>query len=139
MDTVTLYLYDKQEDGEPVFSLSPDPNGEDDGGRSYKVPEHYFYRGGKLVTPAGDPCAVQAHNGQPLLVDTTNGRAYLMELEPKITRMREKCGFSQEAFAEALGVSQLTLYRWEHNEEEPHSATLSRMAQILRCDVLDLI
>ena len=139
METVTLYLYDREENGEPVFSLEPDPNGEDDGGRSYELPAHYFYRGGKLVTQKGEPCAVQAHNGRPLLVDTTNGRAYLMELEPKITHMREKQGLSQEAFAEALGVSQLTLYRFEHNEEEPHSAILSRMAQILHCDVLDLI
>lgn len=60
-------------------------------------------------------------------------RAFLLEREKKITRLREKAGLSRAQLAEALGATQLEVYRWEMYEEEPGTALLGRIARALGC------
>ena len=138
METVTLYLYDREENGEPVFSLEPDPTAKTTAAAAMRCPHTTFTAAAnssrKKANPAPyrptTPAAARRHDERPRLPDGARAENHAHA---------RKTGLSQEAFAEALGVSQLTLYRFEHNEEEPHSAILSRMAQVLHCDVLDLI
>ena len=67
---IRIYRWGEEE---PVFAFFPEENGDDDGGRDYVLPVGYtmdsedgspFIRGEK-------PCALQNHNGLPVLVDET--------------------------------------------------------------------
>lgn len=139
---VRLYLYDPQEvgGGEPLcrYALQPEPLGRDDGGRDYVLPQGYTVQESRFTGPAGT-CRLLVHNGLPLLVDEARKLAFLLEKDRKITRQREAAGLSSQQLADAAGVSLLQLYQWEHNETEPGSAALGRLARALGCDVLALL
>ena len=135
---IRIYRWGEEE---PVFAFFPEENGDDDGGRDYVLPVGYtmdsedgspFIRGEK-------PCALQNHNGLPVLVDEAKKRAFLLERDRKIERMRERAGISRAELAEALGASQMEVYRWELYEVEPGTALLGRIAHALGCDTEDLI
>ena len=88
---IRIYRWGEEE---PVFAFFPEENGDDDGGRDYVLPVGYtmdsedgspFIRGEK-------PCALQNHNGLPVLVDEAKTRAFLLERDRKIARMRELAG-----------------------------------------------
>ncbi|MFJ2110948.1 helix-turn-helix domain-containing protein [Streptomyces sp. NPDC087850] len=44
---------------------------------------------------------------------------------------RKSCGYSQESFAEAVGVDRTTVQRWENGKSEPHAWQRPRIAKIL--------
>ena len=48
----------------------------------------------------------------------------------RIRALRERLGLSQIAFANVLGVSNVTVNRWEHNHALPQPALLARIEQI---------
>lgn len=128
-------------DEEPVFAFFPEENGDDDGGRDYVLPAGYTVDsedGSPFIRGEG-PCALQNHNGLPVLVDEAKKRAYLLERDRKIERMREQAGLSRAELAEALGASQMEVYRWETYEVEPGTALLGRIAHVLGCETGDLI
>lgn len=54
-------------------------------------------------------------------------------------RARAKSGLSQRDVAEALGVAQSTVCRWEKGEREPRQRHLRALAILLRVDVGALI
>lgn len=133
-----IYRYDTQDGRTPVCSLIPEPEGLDDGGRDYVLPEGYRLEEDAIIGQAG-PCSLQLHNDAPVLVDAQRELAFLLEPDPKITHAREKAGITRQQLADSLGVPLLTVYQWEHNEVEPGTAVLGRIAAILGCETLDLI
>lgn len=132
------------------FSLLPwdeqDPlrQGEDDGGKEYLLPDNYqaiendF---GELVLAdaEGNRCELDSYVDRPLLVDHKTRRAYLLERDKKIIRMREDAGLTRAELAQRLGIEQALLYQWEHYETEPTVKDYARIAKQLGCDILDLI
>lgn len=52
--------------------------------------------------------------------------------------LRRKAGYTQESFAEALGVSRQAVGKWESGQALPEAATLLTMADLLGCS-LDLL
>lgn len=51
---------------------------------------------------------------------------------------RKACGYTQEAFADMLGVSQPTLAAWEVGRNSPRAGILPYMADVLLCSIEDL-
>ena len=154
MDTVTLYRINcyhapREELIGESFSLVPwdeddaTMKGEDDGGKDYELPKGYELSAEDgvpvILNPDGRPCSLQGHNGCPLLIDEAKKLAILMERDKKILRQRELAHLTRAQLAERLEVSQALLYQWEHCEVEPDVRTLKRIADILQCEILELI
>ena len=74
-----------------------------------------------------------------LLIDEAKKLAILVERDKKILRQRELANLTRAQLAERLEVSQALLYQWEHCEVEPDVRTLKRIADILQCEILELI
>jgi transcriptional regulator with XRE-family HTH domain len=49
----------------------------------------------------------------------------------RLKALREEAGYTQDEFAELLGVVQQQVWRWESGENDPKSETVARMAQLL--------
>ena len=56
----------------------------------------------------------------------------------KIRELRKAAGFTQERFAEAMGVTQSTVSQWESGRVLPDTAKLPKMAEVLGCSIADL-
>lgn len=56
-----------------------------------------------------------------------------------IRAVRIAAGMTQQQLADALGVAQQSVTRWETGEREPRVSTLKRIAAVLGCDLRDLI
>lgn len=56
-----------------------------------------------------------------------------------IRTKREKLGLTQEALAEASGVSRLTIQRYESGTRTPNIIIAARIAKALGCKVDDII
>ncbi len=137
---IRIYRWGEEEE-DPVFAFFPEENGDDDGGRDYVLPAGYTVDsedGAPFVRGAGGSCILHSHNGLPVLVDEKEKRAFLLERDRKIERMRERAGLTRGDLAVALGTSQLEVYRWETYEVEAGTALLGRIARILGCRTEDL-
>lgn len=121
----------------------PSRQGEDDGGRDYVIPKGYTieHRDGVpgFYDEKGTQCPLQNYNGFPVLVDGKKRRAILIERDKKILRMREEEGLTREELAAAFPIKQSVLYLWENCEQEPTMAQYRRLAELLHCEVVDLI
>ena len=51
-----------------------------------------------------------------------------MKLSEKIFYCRKKCGYSQEALAQLLGISRQAVSKWETGESEPEAGKLKLLA-----------
>ena len=51
----------------------------------------------------------------------------------KLKELREKAGFSQQALANKIGVSQSTIGMWESGKREPNFETTSKLADFFNC------
>ena len=58
-----------------------------------------------------------------------------MSLAEKIYQARKKAGLSQEALADALGVTRQAVSKWETGKSSPRSDKLPLLAQILGVEV----
>lgn len=56
----------------------------------------------------------------------------------KIRELRKAAGFTQERFAEAMGVTQSTVSQWESGRVLPDTAKLPKLAEVLGCSIADL-
>ncbi len=56
-----------------------------------------------------------------------------------IRAARIAAGMTQQQLADALGISQVSVTRWETGEREPRVSTLKRIASVLGCNLRDLI
>lgn len=56
----------------------------------------------------------------------------------QLTERRRTCGYSQEGFAEALGVDRTTVQRWENGQREPHPWIRSKIAKALGVTATEL-
>lgn len=56
-----------------------------------------------------------------------------------IRAARIAAGMTQQQLADALGVAQQSVTRWETGEREPRVSTLKRIAAVLGCDVTALL
>lgn len=57
----------------------------------------------------------------------------------KIKEYREAKGMTQKGLAEALGVKDVTIARYETNARNPKLEQLKKIATVLECSYLDLI
>ena len=57
----------------------------------------------------------------------------------KIRQARENAGLSQKQLAEALGLDQSAVSKWETGKSEPVIHNLRRLADILGCRPADLL
>lgn len=56
-----------------------------------------------------------------------------------IRAVRIAAGMTQQQLADALGVAQQSVTRWETGEREPRVSTLRRIAAVLGCDLSALL
>lgn len=57
----------------------------------------------------------------------------------KITEVRKSRGFTQQALAQAVGLTQGAVAHWESGRRQPPLAMLRKIAEALGVDVRDLI
>jgi transcriptional regulator with XRE-family HTH domain len=57
----------------------------------------------------------------------------------KIKKMRKKCGLTQKELADAIGVTQKDVSRWETGVYNPKVDKLLLIAEALSCDLKDLL
>jgi transcriptional regulator with XRE-family HTH domain len=55
-----------------------------------------------------------------------------------IRALRISAGLSQKEFAEALGLSQVSVWQWEHGESLPTADKLPAIAKVLGCTINEL-
>lgn len=64
-------------------------------------------------------------------------------MDPKstspISAARKAAGMTQQQLADALGIAQQSVARWETGEREPRVSTLKRIAAVLGCDIAALL
>ncbi len=56
-----------------------------------------------------------------------------------IKEARESIGMTQEALAKLLGVARSTVAMWESGLSLPRAQLLPRLAEILKCNISDLL
>lgn len=56
----------------------------------------------------------------------------------RIRELRQRSGMSQQALGEALGVSAVSVGKWERGQTQPDIGTLSRLADIFHTTIDDL-
>ena len=56
-----------------------------------------------------------------------------------IKKMREKRNLTQKQLAELLGVKQSHVSRWEAGTFKPNATTLKKLAEVLNCQIDDLV
>ena len=56
-----------------------------------------------------------------------------------IKKMREQRGLSQGQLADKIGVAQQHISRWENGKHRPSVDVLIKIAEILNCNISDLI
>ena len=56
-----------------------------------------------------------------------------------IRAARIAAGMTQQQLADALGIAQQSVARWETGEREPRVSPLKRIAAVLGCDVTALL
>lgn len=61
------------------------------------------------------------------------------DLPSPIRAARIAAGMTQQQLADALGVAQQSVTRWETGEREPRVSTLKRIAAVLGCDLSALL
>ncbi|MCH3972170.1 MAG: helix-turn-helix transcriptional regulator [Oscillospiraceae bacterium] len=135
--TATIYIYDTEGKRKASCSLSPDPNGCDDGGREYTLPNGYELADGKIFSKKG-VCSLQMHNDMPLLIDKDNKLAFLLQQVRKIELCRKAAGMTRQELADKVGLTQYDIYQLEYHEVEPGSAILGKIAAALGCETMDL-
>ena len=62
-----------------------------------------------------------------------------MEIKDRIKAIRKKADMTQEDFANQLGVSIMTIRRYESGKQEPKPTTVKKMAEILGVTVKDIL
>ena len=56
-----------------------------------------------------------------------------------LKKYREKKGYTQEAVAVSIGVSQQCIDHWEHGRREPNITKLKKLAKLFGCTIGDLL
>ena len=62
-----------------------------------------------------------------------------MKLNQTIKKLRKERGFTQEQLAEQLGVSLMTVRRWEWGDTSPNSNMLLKLTEIFAVSLEDLL
>jgi transcriptional regulator with XRE-family HTH domain len=57
----------------------------------------------------------------------------------KIKAIREKRGLTQKQLADRLGVKQQNISDWERGERSPSVKNLKKLAEVLNCQIDDLV
>ena len=57
----------------------------------------------------------------------------------KIKEYRKKCGYTQSALAEKLGVTKQMVSKWEREDYTPNLSTLVKLKKIFNCSLDDLV
>ena len=67
------------------------------------------------------------------------GIAMQKEVKMNIKEMRIKCGLTQGQLADKIGVVQQHVSRWELGKHRPSVDTVQKLAEVLNCNINDLI
>lgn len=83
------------------------------------------------------------NKNKPLGIDKVNKKLYtiievILMYGERIRSLRQKHGMSQQMLGELLGVSAVSVGKWERGQTQPDIPTLSRMADIFRTTIDDL-
>ena len=62
-----------------------------------------------------------------------------MEADSHIRMLRRKLCVSQEELARSVGVSLMTIRRWETGEREPRASDITKLCEVLGCSESELI
>lgn len=57
----------------------------------------------------------------------------------KLSRLRIEAGLTQQQLAQTIGVTQVTLSRWEVGIQAPTGRSLIKLASVLGCHAEDLL
>ena len=60
-------------------------------------------------------------------------------MQTKVKEMRERAGLTQKQLAEALGVTQQSIYYYESGDRDIKASVLIDMSKVLNCTVSDLL
>ncbi len=60
----------------------------------------------------------------------TSNAGFPVEIEADVRRLRGRLGLTQDQFAERLGVSTITVHRWETGQSRPRRLALEKLAQL---------
>lgn len=60
-------------------------------------------------------------------------------MQTQVKRMRERAGMTQKQLAEALGITQQSVYYYESGDRDIKASTLIEMSKILKCSVSELL
>ena len=61
------------------------------------------------------------------------------EFSQRLRDLRKKAGLSQAKLAEFVGVSLLTIFRWENTERQPRLEEIKKIAEILHVNESELL
>ncbi len=64
---------------------------------------------------------------------------YPKQIQLNIRAARERLGITQEQLAIALGVSRITVNRWENGSRLPSILVLAKIAELVGCSVKELL
>lgn len=74
------------------------------------------------------------------MTQTTDGRAAPRRTtDSPLARMRMEKGVTQAQLAERIGCLQSSVSRWEQTGKAPGTRYLVKIAEVLECDLKDLI
>ena len=57
----------------------------------------------------------------------------------RVAEIRKSLGMTQEQLAEAVGVTNVTICKWENNSTVPNATKLLKLSKALKCDVGELL
>ena len=56
-----------------------------------------------------------------------------------LAEMRKRLELSQQDVADALGVTRIAVHNWESGKAFPATGKLKKLADVLKCDVVDIL
>jgi transcriptional regulator with XRE-family HTH domain len=57
----------------------------------------------------------------------------------RLEKLRKRVGLTRREVADRIGVKQPTVWAWEKGKARPRAEKLARLAEILRCSVIDIV
>ena len=64
------------------------------------------------------------------MAESSSHQSPAVEIDADVRRLRGHLGLTQEQFAERLGVSTITVHRWESGQSHPRRLALEKLAQL---------
>ena len=88
------------------------------------------------------------HQSRPLVLDTSFGicerfsvasKSARRDVASAIVRAKKRLDITDAELARRLGVTRSQVHDWVHGEHQPNLASLRRLAEMLECDLIELL